>query len=89
MSEDVLKYWSEFYKTQIDAMKRFDNPITFTCKVSHKCLKAYCDAMHGIKVEKVSLATLLELIKFLMDLGKSEFFMRVDSNIKILRRLLL
>ena len=64
---------SGFYSDQLDALDRFENDATFTCPVSHVCLKAFFDIMHGIKLESVSLVTILELMKFIMHLGKCKF----------------
>ena len=55
----------------MDAMDRFQNEYVFTCPFTKQCVKIFLDAMHGIKAESLSLITMLELIKFIMHLGKS------------------
>ena len=54
----------------MDAMDRFHNKYVFTCPFSKQCIKAFLDTMHGIQAESLSLITMLELIKFIMHLGK-------------------
>ena len=71
VSCDVLRYLSEYFSSQLDAMDRFQNEYVFTCPFSKQCVKTFLDAMHDIQAESVSLITVLELIKFIMHLGKS------------------
>ena len=70
VSRDVLRYLSEFYSNQMNALDRFQNKYVFTCPFSKQCVKVFLDAMHGIRIESLSLITMLELIKFIMHLGK-------------------
>ena len=55
----------------MDAMDRFQNEYVFTYPFSKQCLKTFLDAMHNIQAESVSLIIMLELIKYIMHLGKS------------------
>ena len=63
---------SDFYDDQLDALARFQNPTVFTVNFSVQCVKAYLDALHGIRAENASMATTLELIKFLKDLARGK-----------------
>ena len=63
---------SDFYNDQLNALVRFENPTVFTVNFSVECVKAYLDALHGIRTEKAAMTTTLELIKFLKDLARGE-----------------
>ena len=63
---------SDFYNDQLNALARFKNSTVFTVNFSVKCIRAYLDALHGIRTEKASMTTTLELIKFLKDLARGE-----------------
>ena len=69
-SEHVLRIMSDFYSDQLDAIKRFKNPAVFKVNFSVECIKAYIDALHGIRGENTGVLTILELIKFLKDLAR-------------------
>ena len=72
-SRTILYCRSEFYTTQLDAKDHFKNQAEFDCTAfSKRCVKAYLDDMHGVEVEQINLALALELIKFIMHLGKSK-----------------
>jgi len=74
-SQHVLHIMSDFYSDQLDAIERFKNQAVFRVDFSIECVKAYLDALHGIREENGSLVTTMELIKFLKDLArdKSQF----------------
>ena len=61
---------SDFYSDQLKAIERFENQAVFHVDFSVECIKAYLDAMHGIREENGSLVTTMELIKFLKDLAR-------------------
>ena len=63
---------SDFYSDQLKALSRFDNPTVFHVDFSVECVKAYLDAMHGIREENASVVTTLEVIKFLKDLARGK-----------------
>ena len=64
---------SDFYSDQLDAITRFKNPAVFKVNFSVECVKAYLDALHGIRGENVGIVTTLELMKFLKDLARGVF----------------
>ena len=64
---------SDFYSDQLDAITRFKNPAVFKVNFSVECVKAYLDALHGIRGENVGIVTTLELVKFLKDLARGIF----------------
>ena len=63
---------SDFYDDQLDALARFQNPTVFKVNFSVQCVKAYLDALHGIRDDNASLVTTLELTKFLKDLARGK-----------------
>ena len=69
-SEYILRIMSDFYSDQLDAITRFENQAIFNVNFSVECIKAYIDALHGIRAENVGVVTTLEVIKFLKDLGR-------------------
>ena len=72
-SRHILYCRSEYYTGQLDAIERFKNKTEFDCTpFSKRCVKTFLDHMHGIEVDGVDLALLLEMIKFIMHLGKSK-----------------
>lgn len=66
----VLNSISEFFTGQLEARERLNNPTEFNYDFSKECVKAFLDYMHGIKIEGVSLAMLLEMMKFIKLEGK-------------------
>ena len=60
----------DFYSDQLEAKDRFGNEIVFECPVTVECIRVFLDSMHGIQNDSVDLVVVLELIKFIMDLGK-------------------
>ena len=74
-SRFILHVMSDFYNDQIEGMVRLENELIFTCDYTVECLKTYLDALHGIKIDLVSLVTSLELLKFLRDLAKCKFLL--------------
>ena len=62
----------DFYSDQLEAKDRFGNEIVFECPVTVECIRVFLDSMHGIQNDSVDLVVVLELIKFIMDLGKGE-----------------
>ena len=72
-SRHILYCRSEYYTTQLDAKERFKNQTEFDCTVfSKRCVKSFLDNLHGIEIEQIDLALALEMIKFIMHLGKSK-----------------
>ena len=71
-SQHILRIMSDFYNDQLNALVRFENPTVFTVNFSVECVRAYLDALHGIRAENASIATTLELIKFLKDLARGK-----------------
>ena len=70
-SRDVLRFMSDWFSSQLDSMDRFQNEYVFTCPFSKQCVKTFLDTMHNIQAESLSLNILLEMIKYIMHLGKS------------------
>ena len=66
----MLRIMSDFYSDQLDALARFKKPAVFHVNFSVECVKAYLDAIHGIRDKNGSLVTTMEVIKFLKDLGR-------------------
>ena len=71
-SEYILRIMSDFYSDQLDAITRFENQFVFNVDFSVECVKAYIDALHGIRAENVGIVTTLEIIKFLKDLARGK-----------------
>ena len=77
-SEHILRIKSDFYSDQLDAVVRlknranFKNQFVFNVDFSVECVKAYIDALHGIRAENVGIVTTLEIIKFLKDLARGK-----------------
>ena len=62
---------SKWFSDKLDAYERYDNEMTFDYTMySKECIKSFLDVMHGLKMEKISLVTLLELLSFLLYEGK-------------------
>ena len=67
-----MRLLSDFYASQLDGRKRFNNAITFTYEFTVKCLTLLLDALHGMPLESLHLVDLLLLLKFLRYEGKSD-----------------
>ena len=62
----------DFFSDQLDAKDRFGNEIVFECPVTVECIRVFLDTMHGIQTDSAELVIILELIKYIMDLGKGK-----------------
>ena len=62
---------SKWFSDKLDAYERYDNEMTFDYTMySKESIKSFLDVMHGLKMENISLVTLLELLSFLLYEGK-------------------
>merc|ERR1711892_176818 len=70
-SSVVLHAMSDFYPEQLAAKKDHGNKPEFTYKYSKKIIASFLDVLHSLKVD-LDLASLLLLLQFLRDEGKSD-----------------
>ena len=69
-SRAVLNYNSRFFYEQLNGRENMGNPPVFTYDFSKGTIRAFLDAMHGLKIDLTDIAELMELMTFLSYEGK-------------------
>lgn len=89
----VLNLVSQFYTEQLEGRDRLGNKAEFNYDFSKECVKAFLDCIHGIKVEGLTLVTLVEMMKFLKYEGKNtsdfekDLLNRLHNKLKVTKLL--
>ena len=75
-SREVLEIFSDWFARQMKARERFNNRIEFNYakdepKFDKRTIQNFLDAMHGIRIESITLVETLQLIRFIQYEGKN------------------
>lgn len=75
-SREVLEIFSDWFAKQMKARERFNNQIEFNyakdeSKFDKRTIQHFLDALHGIRIESITLVDTLQLIRFIQYEGKN------------------
>ena len=71
-----MEIFSDWFARQMKARERFNNRIEFNYakdepKFGKRTIQNFLDAMHGIRIESITLVETLQLIRFIQYEGKN------------------